>query len=54
MTQVQELSATFQEEKHIVLKSFVEYPLLKVSSNYIIMMSKVGKTDKGGLQVIGS
>jgi alkylated DNA repair dioxygenase AlkB len=54
MTQVQQLSTTFQEEKHIVLKSFLEDPLLRVAYNYIMMMSKVCKTDKRGLQVLSS
>jgi hypothetical protein len=32
----------------------VEDPLLRVTYNYILMMAKVGKTEKGGLQVPGS
>ncbi|HLO85984.1 MAG TPA: hypothetical protein VK203_13390 [Nostocaceae cyanobacterium] len=54
MTQALELSTIFQENKYVILKSFLEDPLLSVAYNYILMMDKIGKTDKGGLQVPGS
>lgn len=54
MTQAKELTQTFKEDKYIIVKSFIENPLLRVAYNYALMMEKVGKAEKGKLQVLGT